>query len=940
MNNYIYKNITKAVRYAVFTSLAFLSMACDNDINLGDGTESGGDGTLYGPFEISIPFEIENEDARSRTDWNAPQEFNNVWVAIFETNGNKKLISMTNTPITPDNGYDPGVAHPNPVLGNAVKLDNIYFSDQNNTHYIVGLVNYDGVLAYTPEHSDTPIPLIDALSEVETWADYIDIAIDASTAENAASQGHPMLAGVFTNGHSNLSVDHSGKPQNNANNSGVAFAIELFDKDKKTPVNPTGAIHLRRLCSHVSVNIGIGNNIEIKDPEIRVYNVPNSVFLLEKTTVTDESKFTRENWLIGPKGERPYTTAASDLYGGYYNSSVLTPGNTISGPSIWGNSGTVSNAAYNDAMTFDGSQIKFGYWHYENKHWGRTSTRQYNDREKRYGTSDTFYSLCPSTADVSNNNATYFVLKANVKDKSTGVEGVAEFLIHEGFCCNADGDNASSLESAARDFCFFRNTNYTYRIQINGINDIVVKVEQGETGATGASGEFINPQTMTYKVPKVRSEREVLLPKGDFIWSLSIDGQPAFGTNPPADSPFATLWNNRASAPTDADLQSWVYQNIKVVKNGAFSRAEEELGLADIGTIDEEELVTIKFPNNTEYKYTLSICGKLYSADHRTKIAYLMEFRGDGTLLDSPVVTMPWAPTEGPVIMGIDDHTVSWAPVEGATSYQITLVKSGTMGGYSVTVPVGGVNRDSDGYETPLKTDENGNLSFRIRYANSKNGMLSFLQDDASTAKITIEVVAMNDKAKSDPGSITKTISNPLWDFNSAEWKAAVSTLKKDESKIANAFASSQSITVNGLTMYTGEGENSNKMTHISYSNGRYGFQPNGTGSEKERGFRFHACAKGKITCWNTANSTNSVSGRYVKVRYVDNDDFTVLTSSVSTTKGCNVFPSLGNEGGAVVIEDVDPTNIDTNDTKPDNVWIYASGDQVFFQMKFTPEDR
>lgn len=942
----------KYIKYMAIAAAAAILPACNDDFDGPDGGNGNvASGELIGPGELEIAFELEAEEGRSRADFNTPK-INDLWVGVFDLTS-KKIIASQVFDSDDAKFDDPSSNHSGPsgIFGEGgreiVKLDNIYMNDNNPYVVIMGAANVGGVnvLRYLKngEAVEGEISLADVLTDgIETLNDYANIAVDVKSAEKNAREGYVLMSGVYATSHGNFTIDHKDVISPNPTGSTtpifewsmfdetantrkfdlIAKGYNRSDRDKGTVTPPTGVVHLRRLVNKISVEITPGGtvdgvtydvDIDAANATFQVCNVPTAVYLQERSALKDPSYSSLTTW-------KKFTAAASDALAtsaeplkGYVNSEVYGSGESGLEDCFQVNDG--------EGLRVENGVIKFSYWHYENKHWGLSTCNTYHKRELRYDGTDIFSSLCPAVDKPWNNNAGYILLKAHVTDKTHGLEGDVEYLIHEGYCCQINSLQAASDTEAATDFGTFRNTNYTYRIQVLGLDNIRVKAtKDGEDYNPGASGSIWD--TVTKEPKQVNGDDggtfNVYVPAGPALWAIDYEGTvygvPASST---VGTPFYNVWNSLNVSGSDnpeefPDELKSLFPQITLGGSTLDSYSGTEVA--------NTPLVIPPFDGTfTLYLATQETDGR--NSYYSTVTVY----RVVAGILASPEITMPYASSKR-LVMGVDDHTIAWDPVPGATSYTITLVKNGDKGGYSVTIPVNGVNKDSDDYETPLVTESDGKLSFRMRYANSQHALLSFLQSDTS-AEVTIEVTANKDEEKSEPGKITFTIVNPIWNFSTSAWQNAVNALTIDSTGVENGLAKDQTVTIDGLTMYTG---NNNKMTYRKYGN-NYGFRPNGTGSKTNRGFKFHACAKGKLSFWSSHYDTKQRTEiRYIMVDFTGNPG-SPLQSPDANKNISTTFAKIGE------VANVDPTNLKGSD---DNVWIYNSADFVIFQIQFTPQDR
>ena len=573
--------------------------------------------------------------------------------------------------------------------------------------------------------------------------------------------------------------------------------------------------------------------------------------------------------------------------------------------------------------------IKFGYWHYETKHWGLPGMKSQNEREKMFGSSGIYSSLCPSEELNFNNNAAMMVLTADVVSADGKFAGTADFYIHEGFCCQPNSLAATTEAEAARDFSTFRNVLYTYKININGMESIDTKVSSRDLSDDfyhGVGGELYSPgETRSMTVPEGGASYDIELPNGQLYWYIESE-EGSFGIPLPNDEDLQK-WYGAAYKYTGAqpiDETNEFYQSIRIngLSLGEYSPSSTRAG---------DNKVKISFTGAPSVNGMLYLCGVQRSLDNLVTYYTVYQFDQSGQLA-TPELKMLNAPS-GNLIMGIDDHTIYWKPVTGATSYTIELVAKGALGGYKINLPASG-NAVSDASVIPDGTPINVNidretvsgeeyLKFRVRYANKSGGMLSFFRNGDNSSAVTIRVTAHKSNGESsEPGSITRTIINPVWDFSEAAYRDAV---KAQTGVTTGAIGVQQAVTYNKLTMHTGE---ENRMVFQSY-NGYYGYNPGGAGNKDKFHFSFHACSRGHVKAYTSSNNGNTNVGRFVQVDY-DGNTNGLIQSADATAKAIN------NGYSEIKMDSFNPSN---QSGTTDNVFVMNSGNIVFYKISFTPED-
>lgn len=894
MNSYINYIFTRiAVLTAVMLAM-MLPMSCNDDF--GDDHLGPNEEGLYGPFSFTVGFSSPAGEERSRSTFATTNlEINEAWVAMFDVESGR-LVGMSDKKFS--NTSAPNGSHNNTVGSDYdMQFNSLFFNDDQNKVFIVGVVNYADVKAYPRTKglkeladADGFIDLKTALDSVKTVEDFRRIAVNTASAEKAVQDKNaPLMSGIFSpNGsHSNYTIDADGKPSNSA-----VSVFELFDSTtKKLKTGISGLIHLRRLVDHINVTVNLGNGLTIANPTVQVYNIPQSVFLQEHTTVQNASAYTAEDW------HEIYTTAASDVFGGYIDMPVF---GIQKDPVIdFENAGFFQDEA--DILKISGSTIKFGYWHYENKHWGLPACTDMKKREERYGESDVYKSLCPSESADFNNGATYFVLRGRVTDTKNGISADAEFYIHEGYCCDAEGAQATTTAVASRDFATFRNTNYTYTITINGINDMVLNVTSGGLdGNPGVSGS-VWCRTIEEETPQPGKEYNITIPADEgLIWCIEQDGN-IFGRTIDESSRYYSQWSKLGDISSDIPEGHTFYNGIKFNVDGIdYSLADEiPASAANNGIISG----TLKMAEHKKSEASLYLCTISKSEDGRTSLYSVYHLTQYGFELVAPNEVIVVGADSPQFIVGLVSNEIKWTPVEGITKYRITI--DGTN--FSKDVTAADWTDKGDGY-----------LTYRMPYT---NGLMALNNGSSYTFSVaSIDGKRVSEKRSSKSVKITL----PVWNFSASEWKNAAKA-QPIVSGTGN-FTGDVDFTVNGLRLLV---KDNDKVKYDNTGNYYY-FLTGGAGSKTKRVFMFRSKAKGKIIVHTTSSGGTPYDGRHIKV---ETNDGTVLTSGEAGDI------KMGNNQRTNILSPVNPTNTETIGDNEYNVYIYADSNLAIYYIEFIPED-
>lgn len=352
-------------------------------------------------------------------------KINDLWVAIYNVaTGQRTGIYYLNR--SEDNS---------PHIPREITIDAL-----SGRSHIVGVAN--ATHRYGMDSSSSEVrALPDLLAEADTWEKFCNISAGFDTRGNASVEtplNALVMTGTFT------SSEHT---------DGSRTDDEPVDI-RPGMSKPDGALHLRRLISHVSFRVRY-NQANIKDFKIkswRVVNLPNQTWLHER-----------------PDGEADVNVADVRSLGGksYVSSEPLTE------------------------VSESGDITSFDFWQLENKRQGlappATETDPYHYRERQFKDPATgentgkFISLVNSAqSDDPNNNATYVEfnveMRMSVDEKGRPLSDTdismrrveTRYYVHLGYI---EGDDSGKV----RDFNCRRNSKYIYNVTINNVSDILVE---------------------------------------------------------------------------------------------------------------------------------------------------------------------------------------------------------------------------------------------------------------------------------------------------------------------------------------------------------------------------------------------------------------------------------------------------------------------------------
>lgn len=392
------------------------------------------DYTITGqPVTVQIPVRIPEMDVKSRAALleSSLNQVSSLWIRTYSSAtglATSKWVKLT--PGTTDT-----------EIGHSVDIS---IDTQSGYNYIVGVANVDNE-AVTKSNPSVVSTLSKLLDEADTWEQFLDIAVvSPSDFGDVYAPTAPLpMAGCYID--INPGATH---PTNLGEWQKTNFTPYFIPAQENKVVWETGAIHLRRLVSHVTFNFSPGNeDLEVVVNSYQVLNVPKYSWLYERSDADGmDANF----------GDATTESTVSDYYADVpqYGSQYITSSNGIS--------------------TFD-------FWQAENKHAGTAKT--YNEREKVESANSPLYTSLTGSVWTPNNMASYVRVSCTVDYKnqiSVGGQGqrpgdtpvyrtgTADYYIHLGYI------NGAGLTEAQKssDYNCYRNTNYTYNITVNGLDDI------------------------------------------------------------------------------------------------------------------------------------------------------------------------------------------------------------------------------------------------------------------------------------------------------------------------------------------------------------------------------------------------------------------------------------------------------------------------------------
>lgn len=550
-----------------------LAFSCKDDLYYNDGSvPSGGESGKLLSVEIDIP-EIRTRAVDMTP--GAPVYLQKVWIGIYDKESGRRVGG---TPREEGKELDlqNRLTASGEVIKNLIPVE--FYTDvieemqesfgQSNKLCVVGVANYD------PHDNNLDIMtnkgnrLIEELRAADTWVKFKDIAIDTHS-EGFVNQT-PMLMGYLYNtdymdsytypdfvytkidqfkndDKVNLICRSTGS--GNDDRAEPIWINAKIGNDGNWELNGTAnyQLRLRRMRSKINIEFVPYPGVTITGLSYQVHYQPNSAYLAQRLT-DDFSQNPTMDVKYSPNSADRVNTAVAENNGYTNDDDWIVPENIQA----------------------------FSFEHFENKHWvkpGYDFQDDYHLREKN-DLKGTFYALADNQ-DHWNHKATYIILKMTIQDSNTGRNADVKYVLHEGYCNNKYG-NALAPRNPERlqDYQCIRNTNYTYRIQVRGVNDIVLQAESSNS-ANHPTDQGGSVWQMKYVgMNKIDSEGNLKEnSKGDPIWSNQIksykDEEVDFSANPikfegawPKDIAFRLVgWSkdddddsNPSVAPTFSDV--------------------------------------------------------------------------------------------------------------------------------------------------------------------------------------------------------------------------------------------------------------------------------------------------------------------------------------------------------------------------------------------------
>lgn len=409
------------------------------------------------PVSVNLQFQTSTAERVTTRALTEKGEFqvNDLYLLIFDKNGNRKEGSIYyNTEALAGFGHTAG-NQANPTHGTITNL-----KTTSGQSYIFGIANVADNELDRGNKLKTQLDNMPSLSELKKWVTTLNN--DGNIARSSPSL---LMSGTFQ-------------------------ATGATDKEKAEGIctipasngKISGKLNLRRLDSHITFNIKLGEKIQIFELDSwQVYNVPVNSFLIDQNTQFAEARYANS----GEQKEYSNQSDESVFSFDFYMQENL-------------------KRAFTDKETMDGTVLT-----------------NYKDREKEMKNMDGSNSGIYKYVEA---NATYVEIKAKMNIQPSGDNKFrtadVRYIVHLGGG-ETDYTNFNSL----------RNKKYTYTVTIVDVESIIVEVKSGEDapGARpGSEGDVVDAKTESYALDSHYSCFNMGFTYEDIVDNLSFIVQTPF----------------------------------------------------------------------------------------------------------------------------------------------------------------------------------------------------------------------------------------------------------------------------------------------------------------------------------------------------------------------------------------------------------------------------
>ena len=369
---------------------------------------------------------------------------------------------------------------------------NVDLTTLSGYNYIVGVANVVGCPAVTRSDIENRTTLDVLLDAADTWEKFLDIAVvSPSDFDDVYAAPVPVpMAGCY------VDIDPgdthpNGKPEEWESRDFTSFFIPA---KKGTMVFESGAIHLRRLVSHVKFNVIPHADLDVTVNSYTVFNAPKFSWLYERAGA--------EGGKYGNFGDAATSSTDAERY---YAGSIQYPMQYVT-------------------KNQDGSST-FDFWQGENKHVGNAG--KYTDRDA-CSTDGMLYTSLTGSTWTPNNMASYVRINCTVSYKNNKEltvndkgeikddgnfkvhrVGTADYIIHLGNIF------PPQEKDKAADFSCYRNTKYTYNVTVNGADDIRVDAWADQESYPGEEGIVSDIEYSTVELDSHYNTFNIRLTEGE-----------------------------------------------------------------------------------------------------------------------------------------------------------------------------------------------------------------------------------------------------------------------------------------------------------------------------------------------------------------------------------------------------------------------------------------
>lgn len=424
---------------------------------------------------VSLPISLPKMDIATRNDISKDQlnHIRSLWVRTYSAISKQATSEWVK--LTPD------------IIAINEKSQTVDIKTKSGSSYIIAVANVENLAIDKSDITATPVKLETLLEKANSWEQFLNIAVIApSTYREINTVSSPLvMSGCYTN------IPVGGKHPTRLDDWQTSNFQPIFipaNSDGQVALSG-GAIHLRRLVSHLHFNIKAKGDIAITPQSYTICNVPRYTWLYERGNADNLKANVGDECTENNKTD--YYTSSDEYTGQFFT------------------------------INTKGKDYSFDFWQAENKHQAleNSGCNTYDKREAEHKTplgtegehnqtetNSGLYTSLTGEVWTPNNMASYVIIRCQVEyEKNINVDdngqttdptdtnsvtrsGNAVYVIHLGYCEGAD----ESAKSA--DFNCFRNTDYTYNINIAGIDKIRVEAYHGnETpGAEGIVSDVEN----------------------------------------------------------------------------------------------------------------------------------------------------------------------------------------------------------------------------------------------------------------------------------------------------------------------------------------------------------------------------------------------------------------------------------------------------------------